>query len=158
MVLEKDSNKLLQELLTRQIRGVPADKKLQYSDLKRICKYIDTSIFSEDECCLWKGYITNMNNSNKGTYINFYFRNKKVALHRLLYLNFVEGLEQDEYLKFSCDNKGKCCNINHLKRFKYQKVPATAIAGNKNNSQKSKEKSPVKIQICKKDSLTLNFW
>jgi hypothetical protein len=38
-----------------------------------------------------------------------------------LYCNFVEDLSDDEYLKFSCENKGNCCNIKHLKKFKYQK-------------------------------------
>lgn len=89
--------------------------------MKRICKYIDTSIFDKNKCCLWNGYITNINNSNKGTYVNFYFRNKKVALHRLLYSNFVAPLNSSEYLKFNCDNKGICCNINHYEKYKYSK-------------------------------------
>lgn len=119
---EKDNNELLRELLLKQIKTVPQDKKLQYTDLKRICKYIGGSIFDEHKCCLWNGYITNVNNSNKGTYINFYFRNKKVALHRLLYINFVDELQDDEYLKFSCENKGRCCTVSHLKKFQYQKA------------------------------------
>jgi len=89
--------------------------------MKRICKYIDTSIFDKEMCCIWSGYITNMNNSNKGTYVNFYFRNKKVALHRLLYSNFVAPLDSSEYLKFNCENKGICCNINHYEKYKYSK-------------------------------------
>lgn len=116
-----NNNELFKDLIRRQRKTITADKKLQLNDLKRICKYINTSIFDKKKCCIWTGYITNMNNATKGTYINFYFKKKKVALHRLLYCNFVDDLSNDEYLKFNCENKGMCCNINHLKKFKYQK-------------------------------------
>ena len=103
-----DNNELLMELINKQLKTIDPKKKLQYCDLKRICKYITTSIFDENQCCMWGGYITNSNNSCKGAYINFYFRNKKAALHRLLYSNFIEDLAKDEYLKFNCENKGRC--------------------------------------------------
>jgi len=115
------NNDLLNELLKKQIKTVPTDKKFRYNDLKRLCKYIKTSIFDENICTLWDGYITNVNNASKGVYINFYFKGKKNALHRLLYINFVGNLLNNEYLKFSCQNKGKCCNIKHLKKFTYVK-------------------------------------
>ena len=57
-----------------------------------------------------------------GTYVNFYFRKKKVALHRLLYINFIGHLDDDEYLKFNCENKGKCCNVHHMNKFKYNTI------------------------------------
>lgn len=118
---KKISDDYFKELIMKQIKGVVKEKRLQFSDLKRITKYINGSIFDENNCCIWTGYITNSKNKNKGTYINFYFRKKKVALHRLLYINFVEKLNSDEYLKFSCNNKGKCCNIHHMNKFKYNK-------------------------------------
>lgn len=117
----KNSNEIFKELIKRQLPDVPPAWKLNINDMKRICKYIDNSIFDENNCCIWKGYITNMNNSNKGTYVNFYFRNKKVALHRLLYSNFVAPLDSSEYLKFNCDNKGICCNVNHYEKYRYSK-------------------------------------
>jgi hypothetical protein len=83
-----------------------------------------------------------MNNLNKGRYVNFYFRRKKVALHRLLYVNFIGNLNDDEYLKFSCDNKGICCNIHHLKKFKYQKIP------DKRESDKKRSKTTRKKAAC----------
>jgi len=116
-----NDNEIFKELINKQLRNIPLDKKLQYNDLRRICKYINSSLFDEHKCVLWSGYVTNENNSLKGTYINFYFRKKKSALHRLLYINFVDVLEEDEYIKFNCENKGKCCNIYHLKKYKYQK-------------------------------------
>ena len=80
---------------------------------------INKSIFDENVCSIWTVYITNTNNTSKGMYVNFYFRKKKVALHRLLYCNFVGDLGDDEYLKYNCVNKGKCCNIHHMNKFKY---------------------------------------
>ena len=117
----KNSNEIFKELIKKQLPDVPSQWKLNINDMKRICKYISTSIFDKNTCCMWNGYITNMNNSNKGTYVNFYFRNKKVALHRLLYSNFVAPLDSSKYLKFNCDNKGSCCNINHYEIYKYEK-------------------------------------
>jgi hypothetical protein len=87
---------------------------LTYSDLNRIIKYIDKSIFDK-ECCIWKGYISTMNNNNH--YINFFFKDKKVNLHKLLYYNFIGTINKNEYIKFTCENQGKCCNINHLIKY-----------------------------------------
>lgn len=119
-MVENRQNDMFKELLTKQQKNISIDKRLQYTDLKRICKYVTTSLFDDDNCALWTGYITNANKTNKGTYINFYFNKKKVALHRLLYINFVGQLEDNEYLKFTCPNHGVCCNVNHLKKFVYK--------------------------------------
>lgn len=146
-----DKDDILKELLSKQLKNIPSSKKLQFSDVKRISKYIDSSIFDENRCCLWDGYVTNMNNTCKGTYINFFFRKKKVALHRLLYVNFVGSLSADEYLKFNCENKGKCCNVFHLKKYKYQK---------KDSSEKKethKKHKPKKKNERKEINLYLEF-
>lgn len=130
------NNELLTVLVSKQLSNVEPKKKLRYSDMKRICKYIKSSIFDENKCCLWSGYVTNANNDQKGTYINFYFKKKKAALHRLLYANFIDKIGTNEYLKFTCDNKGQCCNVMHLRKFKYKK-----------NKDKAKEtKKEVKIE------------
>ena len=105
------------ELLDNQLRNVNHLKKLSYNDIKRIIKNIDTTIFSK-KCCIWKGYVANID-TNKSAYINFYFREKKLALHRLLYSNYIGPINDNEYIKFNCKNKGKCCAINHL--VKYEK-------------------------------------
>ena len=57
-------------------------------------------------------------NDDKKSYINFYYKGKKYSLHRLLYINYIGGLEDSEYIKFNCINKGKCCNINHFYKIK----------------------------------------
>ena len=134
-----EKSDLLQELLNKQLNNVPSSKKLQFSDMKRICKYINSSIFDEDNCCIWGGYVTNINNRSKETYINFFFSKKKVALHRLLYNNFIGELNDNEYLKFSCEHKGQCCNIFHLKKFKYQEKEEDE----KKKKKKKKKEDPV---------------
>ena len=93
----------------KQLSILPKNKKLKESDLKRIIKYTDNCLFG-DKCSLWKGYITN----NKNKYINFYFNGNKIALHRLLYLNFVGHIYDNIYLSYKCNNQGYCCNINHI--------------------------------------------
>jgi hypothetical protein len=112
---------------------VGLDKMLYYTDIKRISKYINISIFDASECCLWTGYITNINNSEKGRYINFYLRRKKYALHRLLFANFKSTLCNNEYIKFSCNNKGICCNVNHMQKYTYTKNKKLTNDYNKNN-------------------------
>jgi len=108
------------ELKRRQLSNVPASKKLRPNDIHRIVHHTDNSIFDEEKCALWTGYITNLKNKRKGTYINFYFKDKKkVALHRLLYANFKGEISNRDYIKYSCSNKGKCCNVNHMVRFEY---------------------------------------
>lgn len=108
------------ELKRRQLPDVPASKAFRPSDIQRIVQHTSTSIFDKEDCALWTGYITNLQNKRKGTYVNFYFRNKKkVALHRLLYANFKGEIGANEYIKYSCSNKGRCCNVNHMVKFEY---------------------------------------
>lgn len=157
-----DRKKILDELIHRQIPNIQSDKKLRYSDMIRIGKYIDTSIFDEN-CCLWNGYITNFKNITKGTYINFFFRNKKVALHRLLYNNFIEVLSDDEYLKFSCENRGKCCNIHHMIKYKYNhnvnndKNESATCVEISNDKKSKKNKKSTKIGSSNNSDSIENF-
>ena len=133
---KKTSDKVLSELLSNQLKNIDKQKKLDYSDIRRLTKYINKSIFNSNECVLWNGYITNLNNKSKGTYINFFFKQKKYALHRLLYINYIGPLYDDEYLKFTCENKGCCCNINHIQK----------IDKNDNPKIKSDEKKYIEIK------------
>jgi hypothetical protein len=124
------------ELKQRQLPNIHSSKRLRPSDIHRIVQHTDTSIFNDNTCCIWTGYITNLKNKRKGTYINFYFRDKKkVALHRLLYANFKEDVNSKDYIKYSCSNKGKCCNINHMVKFEYN------ANDSENNEDSDSEKS-----------------
>lgn len=145
------SNEIFKSLIKNQLSDVPIQWKLNISDMKRICKYVNTSIFDKHKCCIWNGYITNVNNSNKGTYINFYFKKKKVALHRLLYSNFVAPLDSSEYLKFNCDNKGICCNVNHYEKYKYSKIIGLPL-NNKESKIKEKKKDQKVIIFYSSDN------
>ena len=124
------------ELLGKQLKNIPPEWKLNSCDIKRLTNNIDTSIFNDNNCCLWNGYITNKNNISKGTYINFYFNGKKTALHRLLYSNYVQPLDENEYIKFTCPNKGSCCNVNHLTKYIYSKSSIRSTKGKKNDVKK----------------------
>ena len=42
-----------------------------------------------------------------------------MALHRLLYVNFVGPLQENEYVRFLCHNKGRCCNVTCLDKQRY---------------------------------------
>jgi hypothetical protein len=135
---------LFNELMSNQLTTIPPDKKFSYNDLKRLCNYITTSIFDEDNCTLWSGHITNQNNIAKGMYINFFFNRTKKSIHRLLYINFIGELSENEYLKFTCENRGKCCNVTHLHKFKI-------------NKEKKVKKEKIKKEIPKAASLRLSF-
>ena len=151
----EDKNIFFNELLKKQIVGIPSDKKLNYNDIKRISKFIKSSIFDKKKCSIWDGYITNENNNSKGTYINFYFNKKKIALHRLLYINYIGILSDNEYLKFTCENKGKCCNINHMKKYIYNNIKTNLNQENtekttKNKSTSNETSESVQINVDKK--------
>ena len=60
-----------------------------------------------------------------------YFREKKLALHRLLYSNYIGPINDNEYIKFNCKNKGKCCTINHL--IKYEQDTEEVVHDENNN-------------------------
>ncbi len=121
IVSDLKSNDYLKELLINQLKNINSNKKLNYGDIKRISKFLTNSIFHDTNCSLWNGYVTNEKNHTKGTYINFYFNKKKIALHRLLYINYIGEISNKEYIRFTCDNKGKCCNINHMKKYNYNR-------------------------------------
>ena len=133
-----DNNIYLKELIKKQKKNLSNDKKLDYNDIKRISKFLSSSIFDKNKCSIWNGYITNEKNQSKGTYVNFYFNKKKIALHRLLYINYVEDVSNNEYIKFLCSNKGKCCNINHMKKYIYNKNIIENSTENNNNTEDNK--------------------
>jgi len=144
-----ESNIILKELLNKQLKNINIQNKLNFNDIKRISKFLTTSIFDDNKCSLCNVYIKNENNNLKGTYINFYYNKKKIALHRLLYENYIDRINEDDYIKFTCQNKGKCCNINHLKKFSYNKNDV--IVNNNQNLDNN-----IKINLDK-NKLTLEF-
>lgn len=108
------------EMRERQ-RDISPPDRLRMSDICRISQRLDNSIFDQGCCTIWQGYIANYNNPKKGTYVNFYFRNGKCALHRLLFKNYVGDLSQNQYIRYTCANKGCCLNVNHMRAHTYKK-------------------------------------
>lgn len=106
-----EQSKILEELIINQNDNVMHEYKLSYSDIKRLSKNLDNSIFNND-CSIWKGFVNEKKNNKK--YVNFYFRKKKIAINRLLYMNYKGDLNQSDYLTYNCPNQGVCCNINHI--------------------------------------------
>jgi hypothetical protein len=148
-LIDLKSNDFLKELLINQLKNVNPNKKLNYGDIKRISKFLSNSIFHDTACSLWNGYITNEKNQTKGTYINFYFNKKKIALHRLLFLNYIGEISNKEYIRFTCENKGKCCNINHMKKYSYNRNFLKVNNLNNNNQNN--------INISYNNDLTIEF-
>ena len=109
-------NQILSDMLNLQRKGIISKFKLDIDDIRRIIYNINTSPFSDINCCIWTGYITDNEKCNS-KYINFYFKHHKIALHRLLYINYVNDLNNNNYLRFICKNKGICCNIKHIEKF-----------------------------------------
>ena len=134
------NNNILNELIQNQRKDIKNNLKLSYNDLKRINKYLIKSIFNDDECNIWNGYISVIKNS-QNKYINFFFNKKKYSLQRLLYINYIDNLENNEYIKYKCKNKGNCCNINHIYK----------VNSNINNIKNTFEK---KINM---DNIIVNF-
>ena len=112
--------------------------KFGLMDIHRLSAYIDTSIFSTDDCIL---YNRNVKKKKYKRYITFYFNGKKRSLHRLLYQNYIGPLTNEYFIRYNCVNHSKCININHLKKMKYNR--------NKKQEIVIREKIPV--------SLTLSF-
>jgi|TARA_B100000524_G_C23649939_1_gene369806 hypothetical protein len=149
-----DGNKeiIFQELITKQRKDCKESKKLTLQDIKRISKNLSTSIFDVSGCSLWNGYITNKNKQSKANYINFYFRHRKVALHRLLYENYYSEIDDNQYIKYTCGSKGVCCNINHMYTLEVKKKEQT------NEPQKEpKIEEKVKKEKNKSKNLIVNF-
>ena len=142
------NNDIMMELIKNQLPNIDEEKRLYLHDIKRIAKNLMSSIFDKEVCSLWNGYITNLNKANKGTYINFYFRKKKVALHRLLYANYIGPIDNTEYIKYSCQHKGYCCNVNCLKKFKYNSVKSNKKIIHNMPNKKNYTNEEIKNKLC----------
>ena len=134
-IIKINNDSIFSELIKNQNKQINSDKRLLYNDIKRISKNLSKSIFG-NECSLWNGYITIIKNDTNKSYINFYFKGKKCALHRLLYINYIGNLPDSEYIKYKCDNKGVCCNINHIYKINAEITETNNITNNTKNEPK----------------------
>ena len=74
-----------------------------------------------------------------------------------MYINFKGHLNNTDYIKYSCNNKGICCNVNHMSSFIYK------IDENKENIKnkkkiKNKEKIKNKPKTKNIDNFVISFF
>ena len=65
------------------------------------------------------GMELNMNIQQNGNKYNLIY--PKIIKYYEGMINYIGDISVDEYIKFSCDNKGKCCCIHHMKKYSYNK-------------------------------------
>ena len=136
-----NKNDILGNLIKNQKENIELKSKLLLSDLKRLTNNLTKDIFY-DECSLWEGPILVANNKE---YISFFINGKKISLNRILYKNYIGNLDDNEYLKYSCVNKGRCCSLKHIYKI------------NKKIQKKNIEEIPQEIIIQKKKSNIVCF-
>lgn len=134
--------KMLAELCVKQRKHDNGKYQLEINDLTRFLKHIETSIFNTEECVLWSGSLTKCNNG-KSHYVNYYLNKRKLALHRILYINFVGDLDHNQYLKYTCDNPGICCNVKHFIKVNDDESDSESDSGSEEPEVK---KEPRKIE------------
>ena len=155
---ELQSDILIKEMITKQLKNIEKKNKFSYNDIQKISKNLNSSIFDDNDCSIWTGYITNDNKKNKGRYVNFYFNKKKTALRRLLYINFICDVSANEYIKYTCPNKGKCCNVNHMIKKKYKTKNKINIDDNNLNNKTDNDNIKPDSNInCNSDSSDNNL-
>ena len=139
----EDNNQLIRinEMKEKQLKTVSKANKLRICDIHRIVENINNSIFDPENCSIWNNYNSHIANKKKGLYINFYFKDKKkIALHRLIYANYKEKLSNNEYIRYSCENKGICCNVNHMFKCEYITEIEQCIEEKKDDASENKFK------------------
>jgi len=99
------------ELINLQINDIGDKYKFTERDIRRLSKYLKTSINHKTECSLWGGYLSNM---GKRKYATFTMNKSKLSLSKLIYKNYIGKLIKNQMVSFTCDNRDKCCNINHM--------------------------------------------
>jgi hypothetical protein len=113
------SIEILSELVKNQLPNVPAHNRLKYTDMERIAKNVNSSVFNPAFCCIWCSYVSNKQRPSKGVCVHFFFNGRKVLLHRLLFANYVSAdFDTSYYLKKKCENR-ECINVSHYYCVKY---------------------------------------
>ena len=125
--------RLFVTLIKKQRKNIPNIGnygRLSFDDIKRIDRYITDNIFDENnKCCLYRGEL-------KKSYATISFRSRKVSVHRILYHNYIGNILPNDYIIFTCKNKGVCCKLSHFMASKKKKY----VSKTSNNSKKNKNK------------------
>lgn len=80
--------------------------KMTFDDIKRIERHLRGDIFS-DVCCFYMGEI-------KKNYATISYKNYKVSVQKLLYINYINDLNESDKLILKCENNGICCSLKHI--------------------------------------------
>ena len=127
-----NQDELFNYMVLHQRKSVNPEFKLNFKDIRRIIKHTNGCSIFNKTCCQWDGYVT----YNKTYYINFYLHGRKIALHRILYINFINNLFENNYLTFKCNNKGSCISLNCICIKKLKKSNNISVTPNKGNKKK----------------------
>jgi hypothetical protein len=103
-----DNLKNLIVLQRNKVPDIGLYGKMTFFDLKRVDLLISGDITKSSNCCLYKGHIKN------SSYCTFSFKGKKTSVLRLLYHNMISDINPNVKIKYSCENKGICCNLSHF--------------------------------------------
>lgn len=109
----------ISELVRNQLQDVDPARKLSLCDIERLAKFSDgKSYFDPLKCTPFQGYVNH--NRPRDVCIVFFHKRRKVALHRLLFENYVGPLNYFQYVRHTCGNRYSCVNVLHLKRIDYR--------------------------------------
>jgi hypothetical protein len=104
-----NNNIIYNEMIEKQLLNIN-DNKLSSADIMRISNKLTESIFSNN-CVIYNGTYYKKNNNY---YIPFYYNYKKISLTRILFINYIESINSNVNIKYTCNNKGLCCCLNHM--------------------------------------------
>lgn len=112
-----DSLVNLISLQRKEVPDIGLYGKLDFEDLKRIDRCISGDPLKSNKCCLYLRKLV------KNSYSTFSFRGKKTSILRILYHNYIDDIKPNSRIKYSCENKGLCCNLNHFKVIEVEETP-----------------------------------
>jgi len=104
-----NNNIIYNELIEKQLDNILTNK-LSATDIFRISNKLNNSIFTNN-CVIYNGTHYKKNNNY---YIPFYYNYKKISLTRILFINYIESINSNIHIKYTCPNKGLCCCLNHM--------------------------------------------
>ena len=132
----------LTNLISLQRKDVPdvgLYGKLSFEDLKRIDRASLGDVTSSRNCCLYIGETVS------NTYCTFSYKGKKTSIIRMLYHNFIGDIDPDAQIKYTCENKGRCCNLKHFELNKKKKAPKKEEISDSQQENKENEKKDENI-------------
>jgi hypothetical protein len=136
---------ILNNMIYTQLKDIPRQHLLSFKDLQRIAEGLPSTI-NDSKCVIWDSYFISRN--QQISYVPFFHKKKKKNLLRLLYMNFVGQLDDNEYIHNICGQK-LCCNVKHCK-IKADKVT-------KVRPQQYEKKIKLFVKAISRDEIRVTF-